>query len=149
MRVIQGKIELSGPFIDVKVMATHFRVTTLKNMGASYPAPIEIRALIDTGASGSVLDPVIVSRLGLTLVGQISVHTPTTGSEYETRNQFDASILIIDTTLPPNQGTESFTVGVIESALASEGFLAIIGWDILKKCILTCDGPAGKFRLEF
>ncbi len=44
---------------------------------------------------------------------------------------------------------KAFNVGVIESHLASEGFLALIGWDILSHCILTSDGPAKRFSLEF
>jgi hypothetical protein len=37
----------------------------------------------------------------------------------------------------------------IEADLASEGFLALIGRDILDHCIFTLNGPAGTFHLDF
>jgi hypothetical protein len=82
-------------------------------------------------------------------VGQTLIHTPSTGSQYELRNQYAACFSLIDPSLDPSQGIKTFNVGAIESHLASEGFCAIIGWDILSHCILTCNGPAKTFQLEF
>jgi hypothetical protein len=80
-----------------------------------------------------------------TLVGSVLVHTPSTGSNYATFNQYvPAFFSLIRSTDQPLS-----LFGVFESHLASEGFLAILGWDILSHCILTCDGPAKTFRLDF
>jgi hypothetical protein len=49
----------------------------------------------------------------------------------------------------PARSPASFTLGVIAPHLASEGFLAIVGWDILFLCVLTRDVPARSFRLDF
>jgi hypothetical protein len=32
---------------------------------------------------------------------------------------------------------------------SSEGFLALIGWDILLRCTLTCNGPTREYSLLY
>jgi hypothetical protein len=145
MRTISGRIEPRGPFIEATVMASPQHVDQLKALHLPVPSPAIVRALVDTGASSCVLDSGIISRLGLIQTGKTLVHTSTTGQNYEERDLYDASIFIGDSL----QGFAMFTVGFVRSDLASEGFLAIIGWDILNRCILTCDGPSGTFTLTF
>lgn len=145
MRSINGRIEPQGPFLDTTVMATPQHVARLKQARRPAPHPVSIRTLIDTGASGCVLDFGIVARLGLIQTGRTKIHTSTTGPGYEERDQFDANIFIST----PDQGVASFVVSVVGADLASEGFLGIVGWDVLFKCVLICDGPAKSFRLEF
>ena len=145
MGSIAGKIESCGPIVEVTVMATPFRVAILKAQGQPVPAPATIRALIDTGASASVLDATIILRLGLTSTGSALVHTPSTGEAYKEMNQFDVSLILGH----PHPDPAHFTIGVFESHLASEGFCVLIGWDVLSHCRLFCDGPAHTFRIEF
>jgi hypothetical protein len=40
------------------------------------------------------------------------IHTPSTGSQYESRNQYAASISLIDPTLDPRQGIEVYNIAV-------------------------------------
>jgi hypothetical protein len=149
MRTIIGRIERQGPLVYPMVTASHYQVSTLRAQGLTAPPPQQIAALIDTGASATVLDASIIASLGLTLVGQTQIHTPTTGSAYEIRSQYAASVTLMDQSLPPSQGLRTFTIGAVESQLATEGFLALIGWDILSHCILRCDGPRKRYRLKF
>jgi hypothetical protein len=142
---IRGRIESRGPFLDIMVMATHQRVMALKAAGRKPPSPITIRALLDTGASCSALDPLVAKGLGLDPAGRVQVHTPTTGTAYEWRNLYDATVVL-------GEGTSfvrTFTVGFLDTDLSSEGFLALVGWDILKACVFTCNGPTGTFTLKF
>ena len=140
-----GKLEARGPFIEIKVMATRQRVEVLKSLNLPYPGPATIRALIDTGASSSALDEGIVGRLKLTPTGSVSVHTPSTGPTHDTCDQYDVTVVLGENAPDP----KTFTVGVLGSRFASEGFFALIGWDILSQCILTCDGPSRSFSLEY
>jgi hypothetical protein len=130
MRSLTGRIEPLGAFAYVTVMATSFQVDTLRAQGMPCPAPKQYAALIDTGASCSVLDSSIIASFGLTLAGQTLVHTPSTGPQYESRNQYAACLFLIDTTLDPGEGVAFYNVAAIESHLVSEGFAAIIGRDI-------------------
>ncbi len=145
MGKLTGKLEPRGPFIEIKVIATPQRVAVLKKAAKSYPAPLTIRALLDTGASGSAIDSTVISALGLTPTGSVLIHTPSTGSSYETRDEFDLMIVLGENTPDP----KTFTVGIISSSFASEGFLALIGWDVLSHCVLTCNGPARSFSLDY
>jgi hypothetical protein len=145
MRIIRGRIESQGPFVDATAMATSQHVARLKAAGRPVPAPVTVRTLVDTGASGCVLDFGIIARLGLIQTGRTKVHTSTTGPGYEERDQYDVSLFLGSL---PGQ-VASFAVGVVGADLASEGFVAILGWDILFKCILTCNGPSKCFKLKY
>jgi hypothetical protein len=149
MRSITSRIEQHGAFVYPMLLAPCYQVDALKVQGLPFPGPQQIDALIDTGASASVLDSSIIASFGLTLAGQTLIHTPSTGSQYELRNQYAASISLIDPSLDPSEGIAVFTVAVIEAHLAAEGFLGIIGRDILSHCILTYNGPSKTFCLEF
>jgi hypothetical protein len=41
------------------------------------------------------------------------------------------------------------TASAISSEFASQGFLALIGRDILQYCRLVWDGPNGSYQLEY
>jgi hypothetical protein len=142
MGSIAGRIEPNGPFINVTLMQTSQHVARVKAAKLPPAAPVTVRALVDTGASASAIDSNIVRQLGLNQTGRSLVHTP---AGYVERDQFDASVFFGSQA----GDVKSFTIGVVSTDLASEGFAAIIGWDILIRCVLTCDGPAGSFRLDY
>ena len=144
MSVIAGRLRLCKPAIDVKIMATPQRVAQLKKAGLAFPEPVTIPALLDTGASGSSIDVNVIKGLGLTPTGSAQVHTP---GKLSMMDEYDVSFVIG----PGGDESRSFSVSVIGAELASGGggFLALIGWNILVDCILTCDGPAGTFTLEY
>jgi hypothetical protein len=146
MRLITGKIDPRGIFIDATIMATPPHVAAIRSRNRPIPQPAIARTLVDTGAASCVLDSTLIHGLGLIPTGKTLVHTATTGAQYEEREQYDASFFLVE---PGTGATAEYLVSVIGSDLASEGFLAIIGWDILFKCLLTCDGPARTFRLGF
>ena len=75
----------------------------------------------------------------------MSVHTPSTNGGYVQKNAYDVSIVLGEG--QPNPLVKN--VLAIEADLASQGFLALIGRDILEHCAFTLDGPAGMFRLDF
>jgi len=101
--------------------------------------------LVDTGASCSAVDRNLAAGLGLTAKGVVSVHTPSTGSRYIDLLQYDVRMVL-------GAGEADalvLTLPVIESDFASEGFLALIGRDVLKSCRFTYDGPAESFTIEW
>jgi hypothetical protein len=145
MRSKAGPITDQGPFIDLTAMTPPKYVQQLRKAGRPVPSPATIRALIDTGASASALDVTIVSRLGLTVTGRTLVHGSTSGDDYEERDLYAVSLYLGS---QPGEVAE-YTVNAVATHLASEGFFALIGWDILSKCVLVCDGPAKAFTLQY
>lgn len=121
------------------------RVEALKRAGKSFSSPMLVQGLIDTGASCSALDSTIIRSLDLQPHGTVSIHTPSTGSAYESRAQYDACLVIGD----PAELALHLVRPVIACGLASEGFQALIGRDVLDCCVLTYDGPNRCFTLVF
>jgi hypothetical protein len=145
MPILTGQIEAQGPILYVKVMQSPQRVAFLKKVGRHYAPPVAARSIIDTGAAGTALDRTLITALGLEHCGVVSIHTPSTGSAYVQRNQFDASLVLGDEQPDPL----ILTLPVIECDFASEGFLALIGRDVLNRCQFHYDGPAGTFTRVF
>ncbi|MCH8164486.1 MAG: retroviral-like aspartic protease family protein [Planctomycetes bacterium] len=111
------------------------------------PERIPVRALIDTGASVTVLDTAIVRKLSLMATGTISFQTPSTGETPHVSNQYDVSILLVSPIAKRATGFDN--IPVIEADLSAQGLQALLGRDILRQCLFVYDGVAGLFSLAF
>ena len=130
------QISVGGPIIDVKVGVSRERRLVLEAAKQPVPGPIQIRALVDTGASCTNIDPDVFSQLGLTPTGVATVHTPSTGTAGHVTNQYDVSLVL----LHPKLSFTFFAIPVIESQLAIQGIQGLLGRDVLAKCLLVYDG---------
>jgi hypothetical protein len=140
------QISPTGPVLELFVGVSLPRSDALKKAGLPVPNPVKIRALIDTGASCTSIDPSVLKVLGVVSTGVIPIHTPSTVSgKPHLANQFDASLV-----LPHPLITRTFfAVPVIESALTHQGIQALLGRDILRFCLFAYDGEAQTFCLAF
>ena len=146
MPALTGRIDPQhGATVFVKVMQSPEYVEALKRAGQPYATPVSVLGLLDTGASGTALDAQIIAQMRLLQRGTVAIHTPSTGPDLIYRDQYDATLVLGEMESPPLAAT----LPVIESEFASRGFFALIGRDILCRCILTYDGPAGTFRLSW
>ena len=142
---ISGRIDGRGAFVELKVMASPQRVAALKRAGRAFAQPMTHLALIDTGASNSVIDVRIAADLGLVPTGRVPIHTPSSGTTLDEMDAFDITLVMES----PGSRPESFTVGAVGGNLAPGGFYAILGRDVLDSCVLTYDGPVGSYTIEF
>lgn len=138
----------NGPVLTAFVGVSLARRDALMTAGRTIPTGVTIRALIDTGASSSCIDPGILASLELTPTGSVTVHTPSTGPEPHTAEQYDVSIIV------PGTGSHHAplvipAVPVLSASLALQGIDALIGRDILRDCILIYNGSLGLFTLAF
>ncbi len=101
--------------------------------------------MIDTGASTTCVDIGVVNTLGLDPSGSLSVHTPSTMGVAVQKLTYDASVVFGDGRPHPR----SYTLELIETDLASQGFELLVGRDILGRCVLHYDGPNGIFDFNF
>ncbi|MGB8525089.1 MAG: aspartyl protease family protein, partial [Candidatus Acidiferrales bacterium] len=112
------------------------KATALTTAKQPVPNRVQISAMIDTGASGTCIDPSILKALGLTPTGKATVNTPTTGATPEIKDQYDVSL-----TVPGAVATHAPlfvpTLAVIEAELLFQGFHALIGRDVLATCVLV------------
>lgn len=140
------QVSPQGPIVDAFVGVSIPRRQALLAAGQNVPNPIQIRGLLDTGASHSAVDPSVLTALGLTPTGTALVNTPTTGAAPVTVDQYDVAFLIpIDKGVPlinqtlPVTASDLFTV---------QGFHALIGRDILSQCVFVYNG-SGFFTLAY
>ena len=135
-----------GPILDCFIGVSHARAEALKKALRPGPAPIQVRALVDTGASCTSVDPSILKALAIVSTGTVPVHTPsTTSGQPHVANQFDISVVLNH----PMIARTFMALPVIEAALLHQGIQALIGRDILSVCLLTYDGQSQTFCLGF
>ena len=133
--------------VDAYVGVSSGRAAALQKAQQPVPPPQRIRALIDTGASGSCMDPVVLKALGIQPTGVVPVITPTTGATPAICSQYDVSIMIPAAKSLPFQVP---TTAVTEHEFfTAQGFHALIGRDILSRCILIYNGTLSLFTLGY
>lgn len=136
-----------GPIVTAVVAVSEARVKALAAANQTIPPPQTVQALLDTGASGTCIDPTVLQALSLQPTGSTQVLTPSSGPSGATKNQYDVGLLIPGgTNQPPLIKT---TIPVIESDLKVQGIQALIGRDVLSECVLIYNGRAGFFTLAF
>jgi hypothetical protein len=146
------------PIIRVRIL---IGPVTLKYLEAGYsrqcepwpkclPKEIEVDALIDTGASVSIIDSSIVEQLRLRSYGYcpISGFDSRDGADGKVRQypNYEAGLVLMDSC-----GTSPLltikTGQIVGHQVAAARFLAILGMDVLKHCHFHLDGPGNCFDI--
>jgi hypothetical protein len=106
-------------------------------------------ALLDTGASCSCIDPSVTTGLQLERRGVAEMLTPSTGAGHHVTDEYDMSIII-----PPAMRRDQPLVlqaqrVVHADLLRKQGIHALIGRDVLERCLLNYNGTAEHFTLAW
>jgi hypothetical protein len=139
------RITPDGAILDVKIGVSIPRAEALQKSGQIVPPLRPIRGLIDTGASCSAVDPSVLNALGLTPTGTTSISTPSTGAQPHICNQYDVRMVVPH----PDTPLDMEAMPVIDSTLAQWGIQALIGRDVLQKCMFVYNGDEETFTLAF
>lgn len=142
------QISPQGAVVDAAIMVSTARQQALTDAGLTVPSPQIVRALIDTGASISGVDPTTLAALGLTPTGDIEIHTPSTGGVAVRTDTYDVRIAIL-AGRPEDVHFISDTIQVTATGLFSHGFSVLIGTDILKSCIFQYNGADKLFTIAY
>lgn len=140
-------VSAGGPILDAFVGVSAARQMALEAVGQPVPALVRIRALVDTGASATCIDPTVPSILGLTPTGNVSMMTPSTGATPHSADVYDVGLLIPGPSFPPLT-LPTIPVAAVD-LLQSQGFHALIGRDILRNCVFHYNGSTGLFTIAF
>jgi hypothetical protein len=132
-----------GPVLDIMIGVSAPRAAALRAQGKPIPARRKIRGLVDTGASSTCIDKPHLEALDLAPRGCVPVKTPSTGSSPCMCSQFDISFLL----LYAGQTITISAIPVLEVDLSAQNIDALIGRDVLSRCLLVCDGAAGTFSI--
>ena len=129
-------LQAVGPVLDIRIMPSHLMIQTTKSTTAAQP--ISARAMIDTGASITVIRKGIGQKLGLSPVGVISISTAShpNVSCYQYHIQFE----IVHSNV--------FFDGIAtEAALQGQSIDCLIGRDILSMAVFIYTGYDNSFTL--
>jgi len=134
-----ANLQASGPVVDLAVAVDEVLEKYLKTQNQPVPPPIIIPAMIDTGATGTVINPAIPKQLNLKPVGVTFINTPS--STNVKCYQYPVRILF-----PHNVVAETIAIA---APLQGQHIQCLIGRDILRHGVLIYLGYANQFTLSF
>ena len=145
MPYLNAQLTPQGPVVELLIGVSQPREAALRQQSQPVPEPARLRALLDTGASGTVVDPEIIRHLALTPTSAGQVATPATPTVPQPVDLYDVRI----TLLHPELAFSFHAVPVIAAPLKHLGVHALIGRDLLANCLLVYDGRNGTYSLAF
>jgi hypothetical protein len=104
---------------------------------------LQIRALIDTGASSTCVVAGVLQPLGLAPTGTIPMTTPSSGPNPVICNQYDAGVFLMHPTL--TLGLDAMPI--IECQPLGGTIQALLGRDFLVHCLFVYDGQSQRFTI--
>lgn len=128
-----------GPCIQVQVGVAKVIAQQLLQQGKEVPTPSSGLAIIDTGAAVTCIDDGVARQLGLPVINVVTISSASHAATQQ--NVYPAQIEVIGLPLAidvPN---------AIGAPLAEQGLIALIGRDVLQRCTLFYNGPAGSISL--
>jgi predicted aspartyl protease len=128
-----------GPVIEIHVGVSARLETVLRAVGDPVPPPIPVAALIDTGASHTIIQQNLAVRLGIRPIGTSSFNTASASNVL--CPQYAVQLL-----LPHNV---SFEKTVVEMPLQGQHIQCLIGRDILAHAVLVYLGESNLFSISF
>lgn len=142
------QISPQGAVIDAWIAVSAARQGALTAAAQPIPNPVKIRALIDTGATSTCLDPSVLQALNLTPTGSATVETPSTGGIPVSADQYDISLIV-----PAGDKHGPLIVYnlpvICMQLFPSMGYHALIGRDILAQCVFSYNGSIEMFTLAY
>ena len=140
-------IAAAGPVLTARFTVSEARAAALVAAGMELPHAPAATALLDTGASCTCVDPSILEALGLTPKGEADVLTPSTTEGPERADEYDCGLFIFAETAANPYIVRN--IPVLASPLQQQGIDAIIGRDVLAKCVLVYNGSTSRYTLAF
>ena len=125
---------------QVRIGVSEPAANLLRQENKPVPNPVEITALIDTGASGTAIKPEVIRQLQLTPRGVTNIATPSSAAH--PCNVYDVSLTFANGVVVP-------VITVIEVPLEGQVIQGLIGRDVLAHGILIYSGYTNTFSLSF
>jgi hypothetical protein len=135
-----------SPRLDVIIGVSLARAKALDLAGKSIPAHKRGVFLIDTGASGTCIDPGIIGSLAIPQSGSVEIETPSTAGKPCLCAQYDVSIYIPNDNKPP---LVIDALPVLETDLKAQGIDGLLGRDVLSRCVFIFNPEIQLFTLTY
>lgn len=135
-----------GPILTVEVSTPIALAEKLTKENKPLPQPKTGLALIDTGATHTCVDDDIISQLGVNPIGRTKIHGSAGAHEV---NIFPAHLRF--PAIPNFEIDFTATLGVNIQAqqVNNQSIIALLGRDVLLKCVFVYNGSLGIYTLAF
>jgi predicted aspartyl protease len=133
-----GDLRTFGPRVQVTIGLTDAASQALTASGGTVPTPVSAQALIDTGASGSVITKHLAEQLGLQPVGTRLVNTAS-GVNVQT------TAYAVRLSLSPEVYFE--TTATEAEEIRAQGLDVLIGRDVLSRAVFVYIGYMNQFTI--
>jgi len=131
-------LQAVGPLIELQVAVGSALESTFKAGAEAIPGPVKALAMIDTGASVSVLRQGLAAQLSLNAIGVSYINTPSSTNvpcyRYLVRFIFPNEVLV--------------ETNVVEAPLQGQNIQCLIGRDVLAHGVLIYIGGSNLFSLS-
>ncbi len=136
----------SRPIIEVYLSTCEWERELFLAQGRTFPPSLLIQALVDTGASRSLVDLAILERLGVAPASEDVVLFTASGGGAQTRKAY-----MVDVALAGDRhGPIANDLLVLGAPVADDLRVdMLLGRDVLAACILTYDGIDRRFTLAY
>jgi len=129
----------NGPTTNIELAISSGLEKSMKESGDEIPTPVSGMAMIDTGASVTVISDNLIKKLNINPTGKVLVNTPTAMNvscdEYHLRVIFPNNVII-----------ETF---VVSAPMEGQNVNCLIGRDLLQHSVFVYIGYARTFSLSF
>lgn len=129
----------AGPIVETRIAVGLALEEVLEHKGETIPTPVQIQAMIDTGATGTVVRSDLVHRLNLHPIGTTLIHTPSS-------TNIRCEQFLVRLILPNNIIKETVAIA---APLQNQHIECLIGRDILKHGVFIYTGYMNTFTLSF
>lgn len=147
MRGLTLKILSSGALIDVSVGLVDARRRVLQREGRECPPPVQVKLLIDTGASTSLIDEGVMRTLQLTPTSATSYHSSSTGGVPQDCDMYDVQLFLGG--MATSNNLQIDPIPVMANSFINQPFDGLLGRDVLNRIRLSWNGPARSLHLEY
>jgi hypothetical protein len=148
MPVLTGRVQPEGALVDARFAWGASAVQARRLALQPVPPPVEVQALLDTGAEVSCIDGSVVRTLGLAPDSFTLANLPA-GGGLTHGFQYRADLTLVH---PSGDQMSDLTLAdllVVELPLGPLGYQSLIGRDVLDRIRLLYDGPRRRFRLIY
>ena len=126
-----------GPILTIRAEPVLAVQALLRESGEDVPA-VELTALVDTGASGTLIQSAVFSQVGIEPYSFAYLRTPST-NEPILCGRYRIRIVLSEAL--------SFEVDAVNGALTGQNLQCLVGRDILQFVKLAYNGPRNQFTI--
>lgn len=134
-----ANLEQIGPVIEVKLAISSELNKVLSDRGENPQEPVEVTALVDTGATGTVIRKDIPEKLGIQPVGVAYISTPSD-------TNVPCSQYLVRVVFPNNVIANTIAIA---ADLEDQIIQCLIGRDVLAHSVMVYTGFTNTFTLSF